>query len=661
MSPTSGRNRRYGNPDAAKARGGMAPYQQGATFTGDQVVNLLAAAGAVRNRSQLLDRPPQWADSPFPPGTPLPPSPINQLRPNSGRPDPRLYEIPLSTNINLANAPFVPWAVLDRAAETPLFRKCIERRKGICDMDFAVVVDPRAVAREAAMAGQHEKDVESAMRDKYAADIVRISDYMAEPDRQNNQDWSSWGKALMENRLRYDAAVVSPKMTFGGDLLGLRVITGKTIKPLIDDEGARPATPAVAYQQLLYGFPRSEFTATVVEVTAPDGTRTKAVPGMSSDQMMYERTIYRPESPYGMSATEIALLDGILFMRRFQWIMTEYTHGVMPDGYLKVNAETEWDVTQWEIWATALNDMLTGNTAQRYQWPLMPPGIEPVQAATVPERYRPDYDMFLIKLVAGDFGLTATEIGFPEVGSLGASFHEGEEDVLNRVTRIPDANWLAGVATRACKRFLNMPAALKIQILGLESEDEAAADAIASDRVENARMTLNEDRARRGEPAYDFEEADMPMLISPRGIVFLEGASKAAPPGTLISPLAVQPGQPGDSAGPAPDGSSGGEPDPDDDDDDQADDDEPPTSRKVSKSAELVIVRRWLRSHPNPARPFACNAITAADAPDLASDPRVLLKASDAGPKAPARSGTGQAGTATASSSRSTPASSATR
>ena len=65
----------------------------------------------------------------------------------------------------------------------------------------------------------------------------------------------------MENRLKYDAAVVYPRRTYGGDLFAFEVIDGKTVKPLLDEYGGRPMPPYPAYQQILYGFPRGEFTA----------------------------------------------------------------------------------------------------------------------------------------------------------------------------------------------------------------------------------------------------------------------------------------------------------------------------------------------------------------------------------------------------------------
>jgi len=317
-------------------------------------------------------------------------------------------------------------------------------------------------------------------------------------------------------------------------------------------------------------------------------------------------------------------------------MMAEYTEGMTPPGLLETPETSDWNPAQWQDWARALEDHLSGNTAERHKWPMLPPGMKLVQNTEVAERYKADYDMFLIKLIAGDFGLPASEVGFTEAGALGASFHEGEEDILNRQTRRPDADWLSGYATSLAVRELGMPSVLRVQILGLESEDEAAADAVAQEQVGNARATLNEDRARRGLPPYDFAEADMPMLMTARGLVFLEGASTQAPPGTLVTPAQAPPtgGDPG-----AP---GGGPQQQDGQDDDEQDDDGP-----AAKTAELAALRKWTARHPKPSRPFACKALTAADAPELAADPRVVFKADDAGPKA--LSATGRAGSGTGS------------
>jgi len=618
----SRRSRARNRAVAVKARVPANPG--GVTLSGDQLTAVLAA----QSRAALanpLPRPPQWATDPFGPGTPLRPSPINRPRPQTGRAEPRLFELPISTNLNLNTAPFVPWRVLSDAADMPLFRKCIERRKSVCDLDFVISVDPKAVAREAALSGEHEKDVEASLREKYTADIARCTDWLQEPDRKNGYNWGAWTRQLMENRLVYDATVVYPRQTLGGDQYAFEVLDGSTIKPLLDEYGGRPLPPAPFAQQVLWGFPRGEFVADTVDV----GGQSMVPGGMTSDQLLYERTVIRPKTPYGMSATEIALLDGLLWMQRMRWLHSEYTEGV-TGALLETDNAIDWSVQEWEDHLVSLNDKLSGDTAARLAWSLLPPGTKAVLPAEVAERYKPDMDLFMIKLIAGDFGLPASEVGFTEAGALGASFHEGEEDILNRQTRRPDADWLGRMATRLMVRHNRMPPVLAVQVLGLESEDEAAADAVAQNRVASGRMTLNQDNARRGEPPYDFPEADMPMLQLDRGVVFLEKSSQTAPPGMLIQPAALPPARvPGAQE-------HGGE--------DQGDEGPP-----VSKALELAALRKWTARHPSPPRPFACKALTATDAPQFAGDPRVVFKADDAGPKVLASSRRGPAGSGTGS------------
>lgn len=628
MSRRSGRARNGGT--VAKARRAAPANPGGVTLSGDQLTAVLAAAQQSAQLAAPLPRPPQWASDPFAPGTPLNPSPINRRNPRTGRAEPRLFELPISTNLNVNTAPFVPWRTLSDAADMPLFRKCIERRKSVAGLGYTVTVDPEAVAREAAAAGQAKDDVEAAMRKKYMSEIARISDWLEYPDRKNGYDWQQWAGQLMENRLVYDATVIYPKRTFGGDAFAFEVIDGSTFKPLLDEEGGRPLPPAPFAQQILYGFPRGEFVADTVDV---DG-KTMVPGGMTTDQLLYERTIIRPKTPYGMSATEIALLDGILWMRRMDWLLKEYTHGV-TGSILETSETISWDVPQWEDWVVALNDKLSGDSAKRMEWSLLPPGTKAVLPPEVAERYKPGLDLFFVKLVAGDFGLPASEVGFTEAGALGASFHEGEQDILERNVRRPDGDWIAKIATRLAVRQLSMPNVLKVQVLGLESEDEAAADAVALSQVQSGRMTLNEDRARRGKSPYGFTEADMPQLQTGRGVVFLEDASKQGPPGTLIGPAVAPPGTAGvPGAGPPQDGSQG-----------QDGEGEDQQGTPAAKSAELTALRKWLARHPEPSRPFACKALTAADVPDLAADPRVVLKAGGERPKA--LSMTGRAGSAT--------------
>lgn len=643
MSRRGRRNRGRGNT-VAKAPG----VTSGVAFTADQVAALMRLQQG-NTKPKQMPVPETWSTDPFGPGQPLRPAPINIPRPDSGRPEPRAYQYQVSENLQLdGRAGHVPWSVLQRAADQPLFRKCIQLRKSICDNDFAVTVDPKAVARYAEQDGAAKQDVESKLREKYREDIARITDFFTVPDRKNGYGWAQWTSLIMENYLKFDAVAIWPQYTYGGDLFSLKIIDGKTIKVLQDEYGERPLPPYPAYQQVLYGFPRGEWTAS----TELDAAGTKKVPGWGSDQLLYERRIIRSETPYGMSPTEIALIEGLLWTKRFGWMLAEYTEGVQPDSFLLNKGDVDWTPEQVTDYERFLNQRLSGNTAERFKWPLLPPGIEPVQSAQVAEKYKPEYDLFAVKLVAGCFQMPITELGFTETGALGASFHEGGEDILYRQTRKPDASYVAGMATKLARQHLGMSPDLMIQILGLESEDEAAADAVATSQVQTGRLTINEDRARRGLPPYDFPEADMPMLFTARGVVFLEGASTAAPPGTLVSPAQAPPSGPDDGTSP------------EDDEEDPAGQDGKPADNKAAKpgaqqakkpppgaAKELAAYRKWAAKRGDARRPFEA-AILTKDlaeriAPELLTDPRILLKDSGGDGDAPKVLTRGLAGNAT--------------
>ncbi len=654
MSRSSARNR-HRPQQAAKAR--PAVSTSGTVYTPDQVAAMMAAVTQRGGMGGSLPRDPSWSQMPFGPGDPQIPAFINRPQRPGQQPDPRLGEYRQSYNLDATTHRHVPWKTLQDAADMPLFRKCIQRRKSVCELDFAVVVDPSAVSREVTASGgsTSKTDVESRIRKENAAEIARVTDWFQTPDRKNDLDWPKWTGLLMENYLKYDATVVYPRRTYGGELYSLEVPDGHLFKPLIDDSGGRPMPPFPAVQQILYGFPRGEWTADCDPEKTDPRTGQPLIPGgYTAAEILYERRIIRGHgNPYGMSPTEIALLDGLIWMRRMGWVLGEYTESSMPARLVESDNENGWDVTQWRTFLHALNEELGGNTAERLKLQLLPPGTHVVESTETAERYKPDYDMFLIKLVAGDFGMTATELGFPETGSLGSSFHEGEEDVLNRNTKIPDSNWLAGIATKLAVRQLNMPPVLKIKILGLESEDEAAADAVALAQVQSGRLTLNEDRARRGLPAFGFGEADMPLLMTARGIVFIEGASESAPPGMLVTPGQAPPVGGVDANGnplppqapgavpPGPQQPKVGKPG-------RAPDQPKPAPKPAAAAKSIEAdVEAWKRWRRNGARrgQFACAALVKADAPpEMAADDRVLFKAAEPDPKVP---GPGLAGTGT--------------
>jgi hypothetical protein len=604
-------------PDAAKA---VSPASvPAATFSPDQVTSLINAASSAGRQIPGVANPLPRTDPlvAFGPGMPLFPAAIDPVRPDTGRPEPRFNEYPVSSNLPGVSDRLVPWKVLRDAADAGgLPRRCIEIRKAeVTTLDWAVTITKQAVEAAQSDSGRPRSEVEGELRQKLSGDIVRCTEFWEKPDRGQDEDFTEWLSKLLEEHLVLDAVAIYPRLTYGGDLYALEILDGSTIKPLRDHRGGRPAAPQPAFQQILWGFPRGEFVAD----TDDDGA---VLNGFAADRLVYKRRNVRAHTPYGYSAVEQALEDVDVWLRRRKWIRDEYTEGTIPTGLLLNEGTTGWTPAQTLEYETYLNDTYGGSTAARHRMRVLPPGLKPVTEADVAERYKPEYDLFLIKQIASHFDVTIAELGFTETGGLGSTgWHEGQADVQQRKATLPTLRWLQQLLTSVSRTHLGMPRELEFRFLGLEEEDAAAADEVAAARVDAGRMTYNEDRDRLGMPRYDFPEADMPLVRTARGLVFLDGASKLNPPGELVGPVEGAPLTDKDADGvlDAPQG-------PDRDAGDGSGDEETNDGgRDDAVKTELAAFRRWSRRNPSPSRPFEFATVTKTDAPDLASDARIVF------------------------------------
>jgi SPP1 gp7 family putative phage head morphogenesis protein len=590
------------------------------TFTAEQVAALTAASGNATGRAAApMPRPEEWFETPFGPGTPLVPQPINAPRPDSGRPEPRLWDYPTSWNLDTGGQRLVPWHVLRSAADAPLIRQCIQvRKRGITDLGWDITIAQSAIeARQAD--GTARADAEQQLRERLGPDIARLVDFWSCPDRGNGLELSDWIGSLLEEHLVLDAVAIYPRQTYGGDLWSVELLDGSTIKPLLDERGGRPLPPFPAFQQIIYGFPRGEWMA-------DQPGEGEAVDGLTSDQLVYRRYTVRTWTPYGYSPTEQALVDMDLYLRRLSWIRDEYTPGVQSETWMKIAGDTSWTAAQLREYERALNDDFSSNRARiRFT----PPGGEPDYGSDTGERYKADYDLHLIKLVASHFGVTLPELGFSEAKGLGSSgWSEGQEAVQHRQSVLPTARWLEALLTGISHRFLAMPAELEFRFLGLDDQDEEVADKIAEARVRSGRMTYNEARDALGLPRYPIPEADKPAIVTGTGMVFLEGSLAAQEASREAAERMAREGtQPG-AAGDRTSGRDHGQRDT------RPKDEDPGKEKAVG---EVAAFRRWARKRVEPGRRFEFDSdrhLVLGLAPDLADDERVTWKAAGPDPKA---------------------------
>jgi len=474
-----------------------------------------------------LLRNPLMSGVPFGPGQPILPGAINPLRPD-GRPDPRRYEYQVAQNLNIGSEQkLVQFKTLRGAAEQiDIARRCIEVLKAkISGMDWDIVISENASEKIIAEIGGDHTRAMSTAREKFSEDIYRLRSFWENPDRSNGLTFIDWMMMALEEILVLDAWAIWPQKTVGGDLYGFQILDGSTIKPMLDDRGMRPMPPQAAYQQILYGFPRTEFQANSDDPDA-DGEFT-------SDDLSYFVRNRRANSVYGSSPVERALPLLDLYLRRQQWLRAEYTDGVTPEMMLTSDADFGNDPLVMKQYENIINDNLAGQTEQRKRALILPSGLKPQFYEGYGEKFKSALDEYLITSITGHFGVLPTEIGFSQRGGLGASGHQaGEAMAAQSIGVAPLAQWISRMLTNISYTYLGMPRELEFKFMIEDAHDTEEEAKKADLEVRGGGKTLNERRTELGLPLLDTPAADQPILVAGNGVYLFspDGIVNAANP-----------------------------------------------------------------------------------------------------------------------------------
>ena len=470
------------------------------------------------------------------PAAPLLPAPIDVVLDETGRALPRKYEYQVATNLNLTQQE-VPYQVLKSLAEQcDIIHRAIEIRVGdLVKQDWSFDLSESAIAQIQAEQNVSHAKAARIGRDKYGEEINRLTAFWKNPYVQSERSWSEWLTETLWQVFVYDQLCVYPRYNLGGAVIGFDEIDAPTIKILLDNRGDVPHPPMPAYQQVLWGFPRGEFVA------SPDSDGDfYNTPGKYGEYKTDQLSVFiknrRTWSPYGFSPVEEAIPAATLYLDRQAWMRAEYQFGSTPMTWMRTNS-VELGLEKLSAYERILNDRLTGSTAERHRIKVLPDGFDPVETRSQEERFKPEYDEFIIKRIAAIFGVTPSSLGVVARAGLGGGkgAHDGESESSEMVSTKPMMNYITDIINSLSRRYLD--ADLNVTFV-LQDSTTAANELEKAKALEmqlfSGQKTLNDVQGELGQALYEMPEADEPFIVAGQTIQFLKGLLQTNATGETI-------------------------------------------------------------------------------------------------------------------------------
>ena len=458
------------------------------------------------------------------PNYPLVPSPLDPLNRN-GRPDPRRYQYDISENLQITRQ-LAKWNVLKAAAEQcdVVARAITIRAAEVAKMDKSWIVSDEAISAIKDRDNVGTAEAASIAREENKALIADLNSFWENPYPQSDRGWREWITEALWQVMVYDGLAIHPQVNLGRKVLGFNIIDASTIKCLLDNYGGIPRPPDPAFQQILWGFPRGEFTATPDK--DPSNPTPKFFDGSSGtderDQLSYFVMNRRTYSPYGFSPTEQAIPLVNLYLEYQKMMLFEFKHGTRADVYMRTTG-TELTLKTLPAYERIYNDELEGDTASRKKTRLLPEGFDPVFAPTLEEKFKPEYIESILKRIAGIYGVSSQQFGVVPRAGLGGGkgAQEGDQDNSETVSSKPMMNFIEEFVNSLSRRYLGA----NKNVTFVLSDDKGGKDDVsiaqaAQIDINSAAMVLNEVRKDRGMDDYDFEGADEPFVLAGNAIVY---------------------------------------------------------------------------------------------------------------------------------------------
>jgi hypothetical protein len=356
---------------------------------------------------------------------------------------------------------------------------------------------------------------------------------LKKPDRQT--PFASWLAKWLYDVLAYDAGTLYRLRNRRGDAIGLRVVDGTSIAPLLDYWGNSPQSPTEAYVQYVQGLPWNWLTR---------------------DDLIYEPFRPVPGSPYGRAPLESILLNANTDLRFQAYFLQRFTEGNIPEAF--ASAPETWSPTQIEQFQEYWDAFMLGDQAYKHQIRWIPGGS--TIAWSNEKDFSDQFSLFLMRKSCAAYHVTPADLGFTE--NVNRSSGETQRDVQHRIGDLPLLTYAEGVLTDFLGRDLGLPLEFAFDT-GQEKEDRLAlaqaweiyigAGMASPDEGREQLLGLPGDPHRPTPRFFNAASGPMPLaaLDGAAGKVDPETYGPAADQPNIVPPPAPGPPAPAGSAVPA--------------------------------------------------------------------------------------------------------------
>ena len=239
-----------------------------------------------------------------------------------------------------------------------------------------------------------EKKAERLQREAKNPNVAVVTQMLKYPDGVHSFDL--WIRMWLEDLLVFDAPTIYPCSNVLNEIKWLRLISGATITPLVDNNGFRPLPPSPAYQQIILGIPTGNLVGQALE----DAKKPKQ---FTANQLVYSPRNPRVNSRWGFPPVEQIVRTLAIAANRQQFLLDYYTSGNVPEGLLPM--PENWTMQQIKDFQKWFDSLLAGNLGKRRRLTMIPDAKHPAQFSKT-EVLTDGTDDYLIRVVAFAFSIS---------------------------------------------------------------------------------------------------------------------------------------------------------------------------------------------------------------------------------------------------------------